>query len=126
MRAILIKTSPLQKPNWLEVEGTLKELKALAGIDYGERVNTPICREHDFVAVVDEDGHDRMLRPNPVGQHLIGYPTRDNNGWPLTIVGPMLLLSEEMMDDPEDPGIDFVSLKDKPKEWIIDILGKLS
>jgi hypothetical protein len=78
----------------------------LAGMEYGERVNTITGIKHGFVAYVDSDGHDNMLKLNRVGQSLISYPG--------PIAGNVLIVSEAM--GPE--GIEAVSLSGEGDQYV--------
>lgn len=70
---------------------TLPHLLRRAGIDFFEIVRTNILHTHDeSVMFVDDDGHQRGLRPNRRAQFLSGYPLEH------PIVGDVLFLREVM------------------------------
>lgn len=81
------------------------------GIEYGERVTTELSVNNDFSAWVDEDGHQKFLRLNRVGQMVVGYYG--------PLAGNVLFTSMEMRND----GLSMVSLSPKGKTYILQQLG---
>lgn len=81
---------------------------AEANLDFMERINTAQSYQHNFIAMVDEEGHSRGLPWNPRGQFFIGYPAYR------PILGNVLIWSEALNED----GMDIVDLASSAVEWL--------
>jgi hypothetical protein len=106
--AFLIR--PDDTSDWITSD-TRRGIMEQAGIESPERVNTPITRSNNVVAVVDDNSLETG-RPNKMGRLLAGYIGE--------IAGNVIIISETMCYDDDDigPGIDFVSLTKDGVDYI--------
>jgi hypothetical protein len=81
-----------------------------ANIEWPERVHGANSRSHDFVMMVEDDGHQKRFAWNSRAHFLSGYPID------APIVGDALFFSEDW--GPE--GMDFQNIKQSAIDWIGD------
>lgn len=79
----------------------------MVGIEDPEGVHGANARIHDFVAVVDDEGHRKGFRRNLLAAMINGYPGR--------MMGPALFFGEGF----DGEGFDFISIPLSAKEWIL-------